>query len=278
MSAPLTRVDSMLTELLSELAKSLIAAGVQYPRFVGMSSVAFFNAAQSEAKFSNERLNHSAVAAMTGLTRVQVRRFAKQSDPKPVARKDRIESVIDGWTSDKYFTSKARTPLKLRIAGRGRSFDALVQRYGGDIPPRSVLRELLRHKIVNVTGDFVKMRPLVQESKQELRLRRLAKAIVEIIKVPSAFTLPDLVLQADVVEAEYPSSSDKGRVLLRRQTAEGLRALIERIQAAGIAASLHSPASKKARRSVTRTRVILISEEVAHKPRSSALALRNRRS
>src|SRR5688572_27036192 len=93
--APRQAVEEAVAELLSELARYLVAAGVPFPRFAGISRFAFFTAASQSAKFGNDRLNQSAIAAMTGLTRVQVREFAKQLTPELPHTKDRLEDVID---------------------------------------------------------------------------------------------------------------------------------------------------------------------------------------
>src|SRR5688572_22924849 len=97
-------VEATLVEFMTEFARHLVAAGIPSARFCGIARVAYFAAATEHARFSNDRLNQSAVAAMTGLTRSQVRRFAKQSSPSAPSSRDRLGVLIDGWSTDASFT------------------------------------------------------------------------------------------------------------------------------------------------------------------------------
>jgi hypothetical protein len=254
-------VDESVEAFLSELARYLVAAGITNSRFTGISQVAFFRAASDQARFGNERLNQSAVAAMTGLTRLQVRQFAKQARPSPTKTRDRLENVIEGWTQDPTFTTPDRSPRQLRVIGKGRTFEALVRRYGGDVPARSLLRELQRQGYVSQRDGRVSLTRVASETRDETRLRRTSRALIELLKASEGLVGAQSLPRALNMEVTYPATSDKGRVLLNRRTAENMRTFMTGVHAAGLAAATDSPPSAKQKGTVTRTRVVLISEE-----------------
>lgn len=252
-------VDSDVTEFLLEFAKGLIEAGIKHGRVAAMLQLAYFQAASDRAKFSNSRLNQSAVAAMTGLTRVQVRRFAKQNQSTQQDHRDGVKRVVEGWASDPNFRG-VRKRGGLRLGGGPGTFTSLVRKYGGDIPSRSVLRELQRHRYVTVRGNYVFLRPAVRQSYGEIRLRRLSRILKEVVEA-RAHEGDGTLLRSMSLSTLYPATSEKGRLLLQRQTAESARVLLDQINAAGQAAALESPASRVTKARVTQTKLILISED-----------------
>lgn len=251
---------SPVVDFLSVFAEFLLAAGIKNQQFSAMMRLAFFHAASASAKLGNERLNQSSVAAMTGLTRVQVRKFAKQTHPSSPAKPDRIENVIDGWTADPRFTTRNRMPRRLPISGRGSSFQRLVHKYGSDLPPRAVLREMLRHEYVTVREGHVSLRRAVRRTREEARLNALGRALVGLLRGPRSASLTSL--RTANLEISYPSASDKGRLLLHKRTSERLSTFLASVQASGVAASIESPATKRQAARTSRTRVLLITEEL----------------
>ncbi|HWL64084.1 MAG TPA: DUF6502 family protein [Steroidobacteraceae bacterium] len=254
------QIGSPIVDFLSAFAEFLLAAGIKNQRFSAMMRLAFFQAASASAKLSNERLNQSSVAAMTGLTRLQVRKFARQSHPNLPAKPDQIENVIEGWVGDQKFANRNRSSRRLPISGRGVTFQLLVRKYGGDIPHKAVLREMERHGYVTIRDGHVSLRRAVQKTREEARIDALARALRSLLIGPRGATPTSL--RTLNVEVTYPSASDKGRLLLHRRASEQLSALLASIQASGIAASIDSPASKRQAAKVSRTRVMLVTEDL----------------
>lgn len=253
-------VGSPLIDFLSAFSEFLLAAGIKNQQFAAMMRLAFFQAASATAKLGNERLNQSSVAAMTGLTRLQVRRFATQIQPTSPAKPDRIEIVIDGWTADPRFTTLSRVPRRLPISGRGISFQSLVLKYGRDLPYRAVLREMLRHEYVKVREGYVSLRRAVRRTREEARLNALSRALTGLLKGPRSSSLASpRTMNAEV---SYPSASEKGRLLLHKRTSERLAAFLASVQASGVAASIEAPVGKRQKARTSRTRVMLITEEL----------------
>lgn len=254
------KIEAPLAIFLAAFADFLLAAGIKSPRFAAMMRHAFFEAASGSAKLGNERINQSLVAAMTGLTRLQIRKYARQNHPAASGRPDRIEQVVDGWMTDPGFTDRAQGPRRLPISGRGATFQSLVQKYGGDLPHQAVLREMQRHGLVTNREGRVVLRHAVRRSREEARLNALARSLTELIKGPRSAT--PSALRTINMEVSFPSASDKGRMLLHKRTSERLTAFLSSIQASGVAASVESPASKSQPRKLCRTRVVLLTEEL----------------
>jgi len=255
-------VDSALLELLSELARYLIAAGVPSTRFSSIARLAYFQAASTRGRFSNERLNQSAVAAMTGLTRVQVRAFAKKKSPVPSEGRDRIQRVLEGWTTDPMFTGPDSLPRKLRANGRGSTFRALALRYGGDIPARSLLREMQRHGYVTIRAGRISLRKNAHETLHEMRVCKISNAMSDLLRASKEDECVSSPIRATTLEVVYPATSNKGRQLLHRRNRESLRGFVAALHAAGTAASVESPPGKQQKSRLTRTRVALITEDI----------------
>jgi hypothetical protein len=154
-SSPVSvRGASVLQELLTELAFVLLPRGMTPKRFGELARSAFVQAAADMSKLRNGKVNHSRVAAQTGLSRADVKRLLRtnvfdsvRSDQTPVRR------VISGWRTDRKFAHRDGRPKRLRISGSSLSFASLVKKYGGDVPHRAVLDELRR--IGAVSGDEV---------------------------------------------------------------------------------------------------------------------------
>ncbi len=117
------------------------------------AKIACIGVAAESAKLGN-RLNHSRIAAATGLTRKDVRTLSglvksgKVVAGREVA-KQRTTRVLHGWRTDPEFLDRNGTPSQLLLRGPGLTFHALVRRYGGDVTPVSVLNELVRSGAVS---------------------------------------------------------------------------------------------------------------------------------
>lgn len=254
--------ESHVVDFMAELAKYLIAAGISSTRFSAISRLAYFFAASDQARFSNDRVNQSAVAAMTGLTRIQVRRFAKQLRPKVQETRDRLELVLEGWATDPAFTTAQQTPRSLSIVGRGSSFSALARKYGGDLPPKSLLRELVRHGFVTQRAGQVSLKPGVARSRQEYRLRFVTRLLANLIRTEDPDPRMAMSSRGVNLEIHYPACSEKGRILVQRRAEEGLRNFLSGLEEIGRAAAMSSPPSTVRKRRVTRARVALVTEDL----------------
>lgn len=254
--------DSAVTRFLTEFARYLLDAGVPYAQFTALARTAYFKAASKRATFRNKRVNYSAVAAMTGLTRLQVRELAKQKEATAAGKRDRITRIIEGWATDPRFLKSDLTPRRLAIGTKPSGFGDLVRKYGGDIPPRAILREMQRHSYVTVRGQYVQLDPTTNATRAQGSLLQISEALVALIRGSRSSEEVAYPIRSLSQEITYSGTSAKGRILLQKRSAQRLRVFLEELQAAGVAASIESPPSSKQGRRTTRTRVVLLSEEL----------------
>lgn len=251
---------------MSVFARFLVEAGITNSTFSAIVRIAYFRAVtdgavSAGARFANRRLNHSAIAAMTGLTRVQVRAFAKRGVLVHNAKQERLHRVVEGWTSDPSFQTASYTPRRLAIKAKRSGFSALVQKYGGDVSSRSILRELQRNGYASVDGGFVQLEKRVTRSRGEVRLRQLSQLLMRLITDFRAGDASASPFRSANYEIAYPATSAKGRILLQKRLTASLRTLLTDVQVAGIAASVEAPPGPRQKNRVTRTRLALITED-----------------
>jgi len=137
---------------------TLLPRGMTPKRFSELSRYAFAHAAVKISQQSNGKVNYSRVAALTGLSRADVKRLLKNKEfPNFATRSSQmpIERVLSGWRSDRRFVDKSGNPKRLKISGSPISFALLTRVYGGDVPHRAVLDELCRIGAVRRDGENV---------------------------------------------------------------------------------------------------------------------------
>jgi hypothetical protein len=141
-----SRRDAALKELLRELADIFLRFGITPKLFGELAKEAFVESAASTSIFRNGAINHSRVAVITGLSRLEVRRLLAGRTSRFLKTKElsRAERVLSGWTSDRNLRDARGRPRCLPLKG-SESFASVVRQYGGDVPARAVLKEL-RHK------------------------------------------------------------------------------------------------------------------------------------
>ena len=139
---------NVLAHALAPVAKLCMKSGMGAGELLIAAKIACIGVAAETAKLG-KRLNHSRIAAVTGLTRKEVRTLFGLVNTgvvptgKEVA-KQRTARVLHGWRTDPEFLDRQGNPNQLVIRGPGPTFHALVRRYGGDVTPISVLNELIR--------------------------------------------------------------------------------------------------------------------------------------
>lgn len=102
------------------------------------------------------RVNISRLSVATGMTRKEVSALLNEASSYRETITKRIGQqralrVLRGWLADSRFQKNNGQPDELPYRGGKRSFALLVKNYGGDVTPKSVLRELERIEVVEVT-------------------------------------------------------------------------------------------------------------------------------
>jgi hypothetical protein len=151
--------------VLRALASALLPAvrvfqmgGFGVGEFEVAAKLAFVQVAAEKGRTKGGRTNVSRIAAMTGLTRKEVRQLLQILEQKgrlvaPSVSRQRTARVLDAWRTDPLYLDDRGRPRLLSVAGTEPSFQTLVKSYGGDVTPTSVLRELERTGAVRIQAD-----------------------------------------------------------------------------------------------------------------------------
>src|SRR5262245_9599798 len=154
----LVRFDNRLRSFLLGLAKLLVLAGITPKHFGELATRAFVDAACDLSKFRNGKINKSRVAVLTALRRAEVAKLLSARDKRAISsmlHQPRTERVIAGWTSDKRYLDEKGRPRRLPLSSSRYSFASLTRTFGGDVPHRALLQELLRLRVVREKGQHV---------------------------------------------------------------------------------------------------------------------------
>jgi len=210
------RGASSLQEFLRGLAFLLLARGITPKSFSELARFAFVQAAAARSKLRNGRVNHSRVAAQTGLTRADVKRLLDQDVARMhVASGDTaVERVIAGWRKDRHFSYTSGNPRSLRISGAGRSFTNLSRKYAGDIPYRAVLAELQRIGAIRRNGDEIRLTTSVQLRRRNdfSFLNAVTPVLIDGLRVASANTRGDPSATVHRLTLSIPTEVDSAFV------------------------------------------------------------------
>ncbi len=167
------RGEHIALQVLDSIAPLLVRYGVTFDQLSVLARRALIKHTASIARLRNGRINQSQVAASTGLSRTEVRRYlesSREEPSRPVPRRSKTLLVIEGWLTDKRFSTASGGPKPLRFSGRGTSFSLLVQDYGRDVPPRAMAAELDRQGRIELRGNFIMLR----KQQRRVRSRRMS--------------------------------------------------------------------------------------------------------
>lgn len=157
----------VLRALLSSLADQLLDDGVTPQQISDLAKEALISSAATDARMATGRINHSKVAAATGLSRSEVRRRLAEvagNTPIPLRALDRTSRVIAGWLRDPIFLGRDGKPKELPLNGPGVSFASLVRLHSGDIPPRVVLEAMKKKGFAKLVKDKVALVPRIGDT------------------------------------------------------------------------------------------------------------------
>jgi hypothetical protein len=141
---------------LKPIVSFLLRTGVGYREFNDVVKNIFVQVASDEYGLRGRQTNVSRVAVMTGLTRKEVRRIRELQDAEsPIGPNKRspANQVLNYWHTDDLFQDSFGVPLDLPFEDGDISFMALAKKYGGDVPPIALLKELKRGRAVLETND-----------------------------------------------------------------------------------------------------------------------------
>jgi hypothetical protein len=140
-------LPNAIRRLLPPLIRILLRNGMAAKSFHEIAKEMYVAVARREFGIGEKPATISRIAILTGLTRKEVQTLLavpSQGKDGYLDEYNRAARVITGWLRDPDFSDGNGHPVPLRMAGKRRSFGALVKRFSGDIPVRAMLDELIR--------------------------------------------------------------------------------------------------------------------------------------
>jgi hypothetical protein len=242
------------------------------PKWFGeLARWAFVKAVADTSRLRNGRVNHSRVAAQTGLTRADIKRLLKQGAFESTKRGlTAVEKVVSGWRTDPEFASRSGQPKRLRISGSPGSFAHLVKKYGGDVTHRAVLDELRRIGAVRDCDSAVRLRSSLhlRQHNNFAFLSPVLPVLIDSLRLASKRERPGL---SSIQTLTIPAETEVDLAILRQRCATSARLMLKSLgHSASTRRAVPTPA-----RSVTVT--ILLREKRSKEDSAQASATRQRR-
>lgn len=122
-----------------------------WKEFSEISKSIFVEVATNEYGIKGRPTNVSRVSILTGIGRKEVKRQRELIDAEEAPVKGKTTDatrVLSGWFQDADYLDNVSTPRFLVESGASPSFESLCNKYGGDIAPQTMLKELIKTKAV----------------------------------------------------------------------------------------------------------------------------------
>lgn len=135
-------------ETLRPIARRLVASGVPFGQLESRLRELFVEVAEVDLALPGRRQTLSRLSLLTGINRKEIRRIRAQDPhdaPSGSFSRNQAASLISRWMSDRGTKGPTGRPRPIPYqARRGTSFVKLAQQVTADLPPRSLLDELVR--------------------------------------------------------------------------------------------------------------------------------------
>ena len=151
-----TLVD-VLCKIIRPIVTLYLRCGVGYSEFQAVVRGVYISVAAEEYGIRGRPTNTSRIAAMTGISRKEIKRIREQlADSRwtPAMEVSPANLLIHFWHFDSDFSDPGGIPLALPIEGPS-SFTELAQRYAGDIPVGALKEELKRAGVIIESGEML---------------------------------------------------------------------------------------------------------------------------
>jgi len=131
--------------LLRPIALLLLKCGMTWKEFSDLSKQIFVEVATAEFGIRGRPTNVSRASILTGISRKEIARLRDRSAapaPVPTDKTNDATRLLSGWHEDADYRERDGHPRPLPERGAEPSFESLFQRYGGDTPFQTLLKEL----------------------------------------------------------------------------------------------------------------------------------------
>jgi hypothetical protein len=133
--------------ILRPILKLWMDKGLSFNEFTELAKWVIVKIAEQDLENKNEEPTYSRIAVVTGLTRQVVTQTSNAQLEELVENKkgNRAARILSNWLIDSEFLDEKGKPMVLSTGSQSQdsSFSRLVKKYGGDIPVKTVLEELI---------------------------------------------------------------------------------------------------------------------------------------
>jgi len=147
-------LTSACSALLRPIASVLMRTGMTWREFSDLSKGVFVSVASDEFGIRGRPTNVSRVSILTGISRKEVKRqreLLSEERPMKSSKTTDATRLLSQWYQDPDFTGPDGQPLPLPRSGPAPSFSVLFERFGGDTPEQTLLKELINAGSVTKT-------------------------------------------------------------------------------------------------------------------------------
>lgn len=139
-------LQKAVRRVLSPLVRLMLRHGVSHAEFANWAKQAYVQEADVHFGLDGKSPTVSRTAIITGINRKEVKRLRELPTDVDtgVSKHNRAVRVVTGWLQDEEFLNSRGQPETLVFGEPHDSFNQLVKRFGGDVPARAMLDELVR--------------------------------------------------------------------------------------------------------------------------------------
>ena len=226
-------LSAAVLRLLRPLIRIMLRNGVSYGTFSDLSKWVYVDVATKEFGIKGRKQSTSRVSVITGLSRkevMRVRKLPKPDDSASTERYNRAARVIAAWRRGGDFLDENGRPAPLPMTGSGITFSELVKRFGGDVPVRATLDELIRVGAVERCKDGrVRLitRAYIPESSDADKLHILGTDVGHLISTLDHNLKPDPIVSLFQRKVAYDNLPDDVLPQFRKLSAKKAQALLE---------------------------------------------------
>ncbi len=184
-------ISKALVQILRPLVKLLIKRSIPYGTFIEYVKWVYVKVASEEFGEPLKKNTNSRIAAMTGISRHEVKQILESSLPdenESIFKHNKAARVISGWQNDPIYIDEKGKPILLNNEGEEPSFTKLIGKYCGDLPTKPIMEELLRIGSISVNEDGkVKLEneAYIPYHEDDIKLEFLGSDVSDLIKTIS---------------------------------------------------------------------------------------------
>ena len=224
-----------ILRLLRPLVRLSLKKGISYGTFASLLKWVFYDVAKKDLIIEGRKQTQSRISVITGFTRKEVKRLSELDPPTTRLQKEqynRAARVISGWRRDNDYVDDQGQPIVIPIIGEGATFETLVKRFSGDMPPRAVLDELTRLGALRLESDNRVC--LVQEafmptSDEAIKFHILGTDVGFLISTMDHNIEPDKKPPFFQRKAYYDNLPDEALAQFRRMSGHAAQKLLDRM-------------------------------------------------